>query len=160
MGSMGYNLDEETSMRALIQRTSGATVTVDDEIVGEIGGGLVVFVCAMRDDTEAEGEWLARKTVKLRIFRDEDGRMNRSVQDVGGSALIVSQFTLAAETRGNRPGFSAAAAPEDAERLYEHFKAQVREHGVAVSSGSFCAEMRVSLVNVGPVTIWLDTAKR
>ncbi len=80
-------------MRALIQRTSGAKVTVDDEIVGEIGGGLVVFVCAMRDDTEAESEWLARKTVKLRIFRDEDGRMNRSVQDVGGSALIVSQFS-------------------------------------------------------------------
>ncbi len=147
-------------MRALIQRTSGANVTVDDEIVGEIGGGLVVFVCAMRDDTEADSEWLARKTVKLRIFRDEDGRMNRSLLDVGGSAMIVSQFTLAAETRGNRPGFSAAAAPEDGERLYEHFKAQVREHGVAVSSGSFGAEMRVSLVNDGPVTIWLDTARR
>ena len=86
--------------------------------------------------------------------------MNRSVQDVGGSALIVSQFTLAAKTRGNRPGFSAAAASEDGERLYEHFKAQVREHGVAVSSGSFGAEMRVSLVNDGPVTIWLDTAQR
>ncbi len=86
-------------MRALIQRTSGAKVTVDDEIVGEIGLGLVVFVCAMRGDSEADGEWLARKTVKLRIFRDEDGRMNRSVQDVGGSALIVSQFTLGAEIR-------------------------------------------------------------
>ncbi len=114
----------------------------------------------MRDDTEADSEWLARKTVKLRIFRDEDGRMNRSLLDVGGSALIVSQFTLAAETRGNRPGFSAAAAPEDGERLYVHFKAQVREHGVAVSSGRFGAEMRVSLVNDGPVTIWLDTAQR
>ena len=113
-----------------------------------------------RDDTEADSEWLARKTVKLRIFRDEDGRMNRSLLDVGGSALIVSQFTLAAETRGNRPGFSAAAAPEDGERLYEHFKAQVREHGVDVSSGGFGAEMRVSLVNDGPVTIWLDTARR
>jgi D-tyrosyl-tRNA(Tyr) deacylase len=147
-------------MRALIQRTSGATVSVDDEIVGEIGGGLVVFVCAMRDDTETDSEWLARKTLKLRIFRDEEGRMNRSVQDVGGSALIVSQFTLAAETRGNRPGFSTAAAPEGGERLYEHFKALIQEHGVVVSSGIFGAEMRVSLVNDGPVTIWLDTAQR
>jgi D-tyrosyl-tRNA(Tyr) deacylase len=98
--------------------------------------------------------------VKLRIFRDEAGRMNRSVQDVDGSALIVSQFTLAAETRGNRPGFSTAAAPGEGERLYEHFKAQVREYGVSVSSGSFGAEMKVSLVNDGPVTIWLDTAER
>ena len=114
----------------------------------------------MRDDTEADSEWLARKTIKLRIFRDEDGRMNRSVQDVGGSALIVSQFTLAAETRGNRPGFSAAASPEDGERLYEHFNAQVRDHGVSVSSGNFGAEMNVDLVNDGPVTIWLDTARR
>ena len=89
-------------MRALIQRTSGASVSVDGEVVGEIGSGLVIFVCAMRGDTEAESEWLARKVVKLRIFRDDEGRMNRSVQDVGGSALIVSQFTLAAETRGNR----------------------------------------------------------
>jgi D-tyrosyl-tRNA(Tyr) deacylase len=147
-------------MRALIQRTSGATVTVDDEIVGKIGPGLVIFICAMRGDTEAESEWLARKAVKLRVFRDEDGRMNRSVQDVGGSALIVSQFTLAAETRGNRPGFSAAAAPEDGERLYEHFKAQVQEHGVSVSSGRFGAEMEVSLVNDGPVTILFDAAER
>jgi D-tyrosyl-tRNA(Tyr) deacylase len=147
-------------MRALIQRTSGAKVTVDDEIVGEIGPDLVVFICAMRDDTEAESEWLARKTVKLRIFRDDDGRMNRSLLDVGGSALIVSQFTLAAETRGNRPGFSAAAAPEDGERLYEHFMTQVREHDVSVGSGRFGAEMKVDLVNDGPVTIWLDTAQR
>jgi D-tyrosyl-tRNA(Tyr) deacylase len=147
-------------MRALIQRTSGATVTVDDAVVGEIGLGLVIFVCAMRADTDAESQWLARKVVKLRIFRDGEGRMNRSVQDVGGSTLIVSQFTLAAETRGNRPGFSTAAAPEEGERLYEHFKAQVREHGVAVSSGRFGAEMKVQLVNDGPVTIWLDTDNR
>jgi D-tyrosyl-tRNA(Tyr) deacylase len=147
-------------MRALIQRTSGASVSVDGKIIGEIGPGLVVFVCAMRGDSESESEWLARKTVNLRIFRDEEGRMNRSVLDVGGSALIVSQFTLAAETRGNRPGFSTAAAPEDGERLYEHFKAQVRQHGVPVSSGSFGAEMKVTLVNNGPVTIWLDTAQR
>ena len=126
-------------MRALIQRTSGAQVTVDGETVGEIGPGLVVFVCAMRGDTEAESEWLARKIVKLRIFRDDEGRMNRSVLDVGGSALIVSQFTLAAETRGNRPGFSTAAAPDEGERLYEHFMAQVRGHGVPVSRGRFGA---------------------
>lgn len=147
-------------MRALIQRTSGASVTVDGEVVGEIGPGLVVLVCAMRDDTEAESEWLARKVVKLRVFRDENGRMNRSVQDVGGSALIVSQFTLAAETKGNRPGFSTAAAPEDGERLYEHFMAQVRGHDVPVACGEFGADMKVSLVNDGPVTIWLDTAQR
>ena len=147
-------------MRALIQRTSGASVTIDGEVVGEIGPGLVVFVCAMRGDTEAESEWLARKTVNLRIFRDEAGRMNRSVLDVGGSALIVSQFTLAAETKGNRPGFSTAAAPEEGEQLYEYFKAQVQGHGVAVSGGRFGADMKVSLVNDGPVTIWLDTATR
>ncbi|MDH3669468.1 MAG: D-aminoacyl-tRNA deacylase [Paracoccaceae bacterium] len=147
-------------MRALVQRTSGASVTVDDNVVGQIGPGLVIFVCAMRDDTEAESAWLASKVVKLRIFRDEEGRMNRSLLEAGGSALIVSQFTLAAETRGNRPGFSSAATPADGERLYEHFKAQVQEQGVSVNSGIFGAEMKVSLVNDGPVTIWLDTARR
>ncbi len=146
-------------MRALIQRTTGASVTVGGEVVGEIGPGLVVFVCAMREDTEAESAWLARKTVNLRIFRDDEGRMNRSVLDVGGSALVVSQFTLAAETKGNRPGFSTAAAPEDGERLYEHFMDQVRGLGVTVASGRFGAEMQVDLVNDGPVTIWLDSAR-
>ncbi len=147
-------------MRALIQRTSGASVSIDGAVVGEIGQGLLVLVCAMRDDGEAESAWLAGKAVKLRIFRDEAGRMNRSLLDVGGSALIVSQFTLAAETKGNRPGFSTAAAPEDGERLYEHFKAEVAAQGVTVASGRFGAEMKVSLVNDGPVTIWLDTAQR
>ena len=147
-------------MRALIQRTSGATVTVDDEIVGEIGPGLVVFLCAMRDDTEADSEWLARKTVKLRIFRDEDGRMNRSLLDADGSALIVSPFTLAAETRGNRPGFSAAAPPDQATALIERFSSALRDHGLAVESGEFAAHMAVHLVNDGPVTIWLDTATK
>lgn len=147
-------------MRALIQRTSKARVAIGGETVGEIGPGLVVFVCAMREDTEAESTWLARKVAKLRIFRDENDRMNRSVRDVGGSALIVSQFTLAAETRGNRPGFSTAAAPEDAERLYEHFMAQVAEQGVPVACGRFGADMEVSLVNDGPVTIWIDTDQR
>lgn len=144
-------------MRALIQRTSGASVAVDGRTVGEIGAGLVVFVCAMQGDGEAQSAWLGRKTVNLRIFRDEDGRMNRSLLDGGGSALIVSQFTLAAETRGNRPGFSAAARPEDGKRLYEHFSEQVRSHGVTVAAGVFGAEMKVTLVNDGPVTIWLGT---
>lgn len=147
-------------MRALIQRTSKARVTVDGRVVGEIGLGLVVFVCAMRGDGEGDSEGLARKTVSLRIFRDEEGRMNRSLLDVAGSALIVSQFTLAAETKGNRPGFSTAAEPEGGKRLYENFSAQVRNHGVVVGTGVFGADMKVVLVNDGPVTIWLDTAAR
>jgi D-aminoacyl-tRNA deacylase len=140
-------------MRALIQRASEAKVTVDGRVTGEIGAGLVIFVCAMRGDGDAESEWLARKAVSLRIFRDAEGRMNRSLVDVGGSALIVSQFTLAAESKGNRPGFS----PEDGRRLYEHFSDQVRNHRVAVANGVFGADMKVALVNDGPVTIWLDT---
>jgi len=147
-------------MRALIQRAAGATVAAGGEVVGQIGPGLVVFVCAMRGDSEAEGAWLARKTVSLRIFRDEEGRMNRSLLDTGGSALIVSQFTLAAETKGNRPGFSTAADPETGERLYQHFAREVRGQGVQVATGTFGADMRVALVNDGPVTIWLDTEAR
>jgi D-tyrosyl-tRNA(Tyr) deacylase len=144
-------------MRALVQRTSGASVTVDGRVTGEIGEGLVVFVCAMQGDGEAQSERLARKVVNLRIFRDAEGRMNRSLLDIAGAALVVSQFTLAAETRGNRPGFSTAAAPEAGERLYEHFAAMVRSHGVPVATGVFGADMQVALVNDGPVTIWLDT---
>lgn len=146
-------------MRALVQRVSEASVTVDGEKVGEIGAGLLVLVCAMQGDTEAQSEWLARKVVNLRIFRDEQDRMNRSLPDVGGSALIVSQFTLAAETRGNRPGFSTAAAPDDGKRLYEHFSAAVAAYGVPVANGVFGADMKVALVNDGPVTIWLDSER-
>ena len=145
-------------MRALIQRVSSASVTVDSRVIGEIGAGFLVFVCVMRDDTEAESIWLARKVVNLRIFEDAGGHMNRSLVDVGGSALIVSQFTLAAETKGNRPGFSTAAAPAEGKRLYEHFSAQVASHGVPIANGVFGADMDVALVNHGPVTIWLDTA--
>ena len=137
---------------------SSASVTVDSRISGEIGAGLLVFVCVMQGDTEAEGIWLARKVVNLRIFEDEAGRMNRSLLDVGGSALVVSQFTLAAETRGNRPGFSTAASPDEGKRLYEHVSAHIAGHGVRVANGVFGADMHVSLVNQGPVTIWLDTA--
>jgi D-aminoacyl-tRNA deacylase len=145
-------------MRALIQRTSGAEVVVEGASVGRIGPGLVVFVCAMRGDAEEESAWLARKVVNLRVFRDDAGRMNRSLLDAGGAALVVSQFTLAAETKGNRPGFSTAAAPEDGRRLYEHFAEVMRRAGVPVATGIFGADMAVTLVNDGPVTIWLDSA--
>ena len=146
-------------MRALIQRTTGAEVRVGERVTGRIGPGLVILVCAMRGDGEAQSVWLAKKAVSLRIFRDGEGRMNRSLLDTGGAALIVSQFTLAAETKGNRPGFSTAATPEDGRRLYEHFADQVRSLGVEVGMGEFGADMAVSLVNDGPVTIWLDTER-
>src|SRR5690606_35061426 len=120
----------------------------------EIGPGLLVLVCAMRGDTEKQSEWLAGKIVRLRIFKDEEGRMNRALADIGGAALVVSQFTLAAETKGNRPGFSTAAAPDEGKRLYEHFSAQVAAQGVGVANGVFGADMQVALVNDGPVTIW------
>jgi D-tyrosyl-tRNA(Tyr) deacylase len=144
-------------MRALIQRVSEASVTVDGEVVGRIGYGLAVFVCAMQGDAEAQSEKLARKVVNLRIFRDEAGRMNRSLLDAGGQALVVSQFTLAAETKGNRPGFSTAAAPDEGRRLYEHFSEAIRAHGVTTATGIFGADMKVALVNDGPVTVSLDT---
>ena len=144
-------------MRCLIQRVSEARVEIDGEAVGAIGPGMLVLVCAMSGDNEAQAAQLARKTVNLRIFRDDDGRMNRSLIDVGGAALIVSQFTLAADTsRGNRPGFSAAAAPADGEGLYERYCDLVRGHGVDVATGAFGADMAVSLTNDGPVTIWLE----
>ena len=145
-------------MRALVQRVSEARVSVAAQVTGEIGPGLLVLVCAMRGDDEAQSTWLARKVASLRIFRDAEGRMNRSLRDTGGSALVVSQFTLAAETRGNRPGFSTAAAPEDGRRLYEHFSAALAAEGVPVANGVFGADMAVALVNDGPVTIWLDSA--
>ena len=145
-------------MRALIQRVSSASVAVDRRVAGEIGRGFLVLVCVMQGDSENESIWLARKVANLRIFEDDAGRMNRSLLDVGGSALVVSQFTLAAETKGNRPGFSSAAPPAEGQRLYEHFSAALAGHGVPVANGVFGADMDVSLVNHGPVTIWLDTA--
>lgn len=144
-------------MRALIQRVSEASVTVDGEVIGETGPGLLVLVCAMQGDTEAQADKLAAKIAKLRIFKDEADRMNLSVRDVSGAALVVSQFTLAAETKGNRPGFSTAAAPDAGKRLYEHFAATLQAEGVPVATGRFGADMKVSLINDGPVTIWLDT---
>lgn len=144
-------------MRALLQRVSSAKVEVDGAIVGQCGQGLLILICAMDGDTEDRAEALAQKISKLRIFKDEDGKMNRSVLDIGGSALVVSQFTLAADTkRGNRPGFSSAAPPALGEKLYEHFAQSLRKLGVAVETGTFGADMQVSLTNDGPVTIWLD----
>ena len=111
----------------------------------------------MAGDSEAEAQRLAAKIAKLRIFKDDQGKMNLSVKDAGGAALIVSQFTLAADLRGNRPGFSPAASPDEGKRLYEHFTARIAAEGIAVQNGIFEADMDVSLVNQGPVTIWLDT---
>jgi len=144
-------------MRALLQRVSHAKVEVDGAIVGQCGQGLLILICAMDGDTEDRAEALAQKISKLRIFKDEDGKMNRSILDIGGSALVVSQFTLAADTkRGNRPGFSSAAPPALGEKLYEHFAQSLRKLGVSVETGTFGADMQVSLTNDGPVTIWLD----
>lgn len=144
-------------MRALIQRVDEASVRIDGEIVGEIGAGLMILVCAMQGDGPAEADALAAKISKLRIFRDEAGKMNRAITDAGGAALVVSQFTLAADTsRGNRPGFSTAAPPAEGERLYEAFADRLRGLGIEVAQGRFGAEMKVALVNDGPVTIWLE----
>jgi D-tyrosyl-tRNA(Tyr) deacylase len=144
-------------MRAVLQRVTEAAVRVDGEVVGQCGPGLMILVCAMQGDTEANADLLAAKVSKCRIFEDEAGKMNRSVLDIGGSALVVSQFTLAADTsRGNRPGFSSAAAPEDGRRLYEHFARALADLGVPVQTGQFAADMKVSLVNDGPITIWME----
>ncbi|MAU48147.1 MAG: D-tyrosyl-tRNA(Tyr) deacylase [Rhodobacteraceae bacterium] len=144
-------------MRALIQRVTEARVSVGGAVLGEVGPGLLVLVCAMQGDGDAQAGKLAAKVAKLRIFKDDEGRMNRSVRDVDGAALVVSQFTLAAESRGNRPGFSTAAAPDEGRRLYELFAAKLQGEGVPVATGRFGADMQVALVNDGPVTIWLDT---
>jgi len=146
-------------MRALIQRVSEARVDISGETVGEIANGMLVLVCAMQGDGDEQAQFLARKVANLRIFESEPGKMNLSVLASEGSALVVSQFTLAADTsRGNRPGFSYAAPPDEGGRLYERFAASLAEHGVPVRTGRFGQEMQVHLVNNGPVPIWLDTA--
>ena len=147
-------------MRVLLQRVSRAEVRVADDVVGRIGHGLVALVGVGPDDDDPTAAALARKVAELRIFRDEAGRTNRSLLDVGGEALVVSQFTLYADTRrGRRPGFGAGAPPELAERLYETFAAALRAVGVTVATGKFGAAMAVELVNDGPFTIWLDTGE-
>jgi len=144
-------------VRALIQRVTDATVRVDGEVIGEIGKGLLILVCAMEGDDPSKSKALAAKISKLRIFTDEVGKMNKSLIDVGGAALIVSQFTLAADTsRGNRPGFSSAAKPDVGRALYEQFISDVDDLGIKAATGSFGADMAVSLTNDGPVTIWMD----
>lgn len=146
-------------MRVLLQRVSEASVTVDGDVIGEIGAGLLILVCAMQGDTEAEADRLATKIGKLRIFKDDAGKMNLSVKDSGNAALVVSQFTLSADTsRGNRPGFSQAAPPAEGERLYEYFADRLRQEGLDVATGQFGADMKVRLLNDGPVTIWMDSA--
>lgn len=148
-------------MRALLQRTSGASVAVAGETVGSIGHGLVVFVGVAPSDDAATASALAQRITELRIFRDAAGRTNDSLIDVGGAVLLVSQFTLLADTRrGRRPGFTSAAPPEQAERLYERIAAALRAHGVTVATGRFGEEMSVQLTNDGPFTIWLDTDDR
>ena len=130
---------------------------VDGELLGEIGPGLLVLVCAMQGDDEANADTLTAKIAKLRIFKDDAGKMNKALLDTGGAALVVSQFTLAADTsRGNRPGFSTAAPPAEGERLYEYFAGQLRAQGIDTAQGRFGADMQVSLVNDGPVTIWME----
>jgi D-tyrosyl-tRNA(Tyr) deacylase len=142
---------------SLLQRVSEARVEVGGRTIGEIGAGLLVLVCAERGDGEAQADKLLAKILKLRIFGDEAGRMNRSVQDIGGALLVVSQFTLAADVSGgNRPGFTNAAAPDEGRRLYDYFVAQARAAHPVVQTGEFAADMKVHLVNDGPVTIPLS----
>lgn len=144
-------------MRALVQRVTEASVTVEGEVIGAIGPGLLVLVCAMQGDGAEAPAKMAAKIAKLRIFHDEAGKMNRSLLDTGGAALVVSQFTLAGDTsRGNRPGFSTAAPPEEGRALYEAVIAEFAALGVETATGQFGADMKVALVNDGPVTLWLD----
>lgn len=143
-------------MRAVVQRVSGAAVRVDDQVVGEIGRGLCVLLGVARDDEQADAEKLAGKIARLRIFENADGKFDRSVQDVEGAILVVSQFTLIADTeKGNRPSFAGAAPPEEAEALYEAFCAALRPMGLEVETGVFGARMKVEIANDGPVTIVL-----
>jgi D-aminoacyl-tRNA deacylase len=144
-------------MKAVLQRVSRASVRVNDEVVGEIGLGLCVLLGVGRSDGAAEATRLAGKTARLRVFEDENGRFDRSLLDIGGEALVVSQFTLLGDTaKGNRPSFVDAAPPEDAEPLYERYCEELRRLGVLVRTGVFGARMAVELVNDGPVTIVLE----
>ncbi|MBR9801453.1 D-tyrosyl-tRNA(Tyr) deacylase [bacterium] len=147
-------------MRAVVQRVSSASVTVEEQIVGEIGPGLLILLGVGTDDERADGIWLAEKVAGLRIFPDADGKMNCSVRDAGGAALVVSQFTLYGDCRkGKRPSFVRAAPPEIANSLYEDFMAELRGHGLQVESGRFQAHMDVESVNDGPITLLLDSRK-
>ena len=143
-------------MIGLLQRVKNASVTVNDQVIGAMEKGLLILVCAEKGDSEEQCEKLAKKVLAYRIFEDENGKMNKSVSDIGGEILIVSQFTLAADTaKGLRPSFTPAADPETGKRLYEHFIEKVGESGLKTQTGQFGANMQVALINDGPVTIWL-----
>ena len=145
-------------MKALLQRVTGASASVVDEVVGRIGSGLVVFVGVAGEDTEKDGQYMVRKTVSLRIFSDEEGRFNLSALDIKGELLVVSQFTLLANTsKGRRPSFIEAAAPARAEQIFERFVEQARASGLRVETGRFQQYMQVEIHNDGPVTILLDS---
>ena len=148
-------------MRAVVQRVSQAAVRVEGRVVGEIQGGLLVLLGVAQADSERDADYLAEKIGHLRVFPDDAGQMNRSVRETGGGLLVVSQFTLLGDCRrGRRPGYSEAAPPEAASRLYRHFVARLRETGLTVEEGVFQAMMDVSLVNQGPVTLLLDSRKQ
>ena len=148
-------------MRALLQRVARGEVRIEGEVVGAIGEGLVILLGVGPDDTETTADEMARRASEIRIFRDAEGRTNRSLLETGGAALVVSQFTLYADTRrGRRPGFTTAGPPELAERLWRRFAASLEALGVRVATGRFGHEMEVELVNDGPFTIWLDSADR
>jgi D-aminoacyl-tRNA deacylase len=148
-------------MKAVIQRVSSASVTVEGKIVGEIARGFLVLLGVKRGDTQEDAAYLARKIAKLRVFNDEAGKMNLALEQVNGAILAVSQFTLYADTRdGNRPGFSQAASPDDGNRLYKTFCEMLRNESLEVQTGVFQTEMKVSLVNDGPVTIIMDSSER
>jgi D-tyrosyl-tRNA(Tyr) deacylase len=147
-------------MRAVVQRVSRARVTVDGEVTGQIGQGLLVLLGVGKDDTESDAEYLASKIVALRVFDDHNGKINLAVSDVGGAVLAVSQFTLyGSVVKGNRPSFDAAAPPDRARQLYEYFVERIRAAGLRCETGRFQAMMDVELVNNGPVTILLDSSK-
>ena len=148
-------------MKALLQRVSHASVTIDGDTVGSIRTGLCLFLCVEQGDTREDADYLKEKLLNLRIFPDDAGRFDKSVLDIGGGLLIISQFTLAADTRkGRRPGFTRAAPPETAEPMLDYFVEQCRASGLNVETGKFGAHMQVDLSNDGPVTIWLDSRDR
>ena len=156
--SLYFTISKEQIVRALIQRVSEANVKINDELISEIDRGLLILICAMTGDSNSDVEQMALKISKIRIFNDEQGKMNKSVLDIGGEALVVSQFTLAADTsRGNRPGFSYAAPPDEGRRLYEKFVEELIKVGVKSKKGRFGENMKVSLINDGPTTIWIDS---
>lgn len=147
-------------MKAVLQRVTRAQVSVDGEVIGQIGPGLVVLLGVAQGDTQADVDWMAEKVIQLRLFEDAAGKTNLSTKDVEGGLLVISQFTLLADCRnGRRPSFTAAAPPEEANQLYEAFVAACRQSGLPVQTGKFRADMQVELVNDGPVTVMLDSKK-